>query len=86
VRYGGDEFVVVLPQTDAATATSVAEKLRSLIEGHTYLQEEGINARIGCSLGVATYPTDATSKESLVKRADERMYHDKEVRKGEGAR
>ena len=86
VRYGGDEFVVVLPQTDAATAETVAEKLRSLIEDHTYLQEEGINARIGCSLGVATYPTDATSKESLVKRADERMYHDKEVRKGEGKR
>ena len=82
VRYGGDEFVVVLPQTDGPTATNVAEKLRSLISDHTYLQEEGINARIGCSIGVATYPTDATSKEMLVKRADERMYHDKDVRKG----
>ena len=81
VRYGGDEFVVVLPQTDGPTATTVAEKLRELIAGHTYLQEEGINARIGCSIGVATYPTDATSKEMLVKRADERMYHDKDVRK-----
>ena len=86
VRYGGDEFVVILPQTDGPTASGVAEKLRELIEGHTYLQEEGINARIGCSIGVATYPTDATSKETLVKRADERMYHDKEVRKGKGAR
>lgn len=82
VRYGGDEFVVVLPQTDGPTATAVAEKLRSLISEHTYLQEENINARIGCSIGVATYPTDATSKEMLVKRADERMYHDKDVRKG----
>jgi diguanylate cyclase (GGDEF)-like protein len=81
VRYGGDEFVLVLPQTDAGTAAGVAQKLRELIEGHTYLQEEGINARIGVSIGVATYPTDATSKETLVRLADERMYHDKERRK-----
>jgi diguanylate cyclase (GGDEF)-like protein len=81
VRYGGDEFVLVLPQTDAETARGVAEKLRELIEGHTYLQEEGINARIGVSIGVATYPTDATSKETLVRRADEQMYHDKARRK-----
>jgi diguanylate cyclase (GGDEF)-like protein len=85
VRYGGDEFVLVLPQTDAATAKGVAEKLRELIVGHTYLQEEGINARIGVSIGVATYPTDATSKETLVRRADEQMYQDKARRKAGGA-
>jgi two-component system cell cycle response regulator len=78
--------VMILPQTDGVTAAGVAEKLRELIEGHTYLQEEGINARIGCSIGVATYPTDAASKEMLVKRADERMYQDKEVRKASGKR
>jgi diguanylate cyclase (GGDEF)-like protein len=86
VRYGGDEFVVVLPQTDGTTASGVAEKLRELISEHTYLQEEGINARIGCSIGCATYPTDAATKEMLVKRADERMYHDKAVRKGQAKR
>ena len=50
-RYGGDEFVVILPQTDAAPAAVLREKLRRLIEGHTFLQEEGINARLGVSLG-----------------------------------
>jgi diguanylate cyclase (GGDEF)-like protein len=80
-RYGGDEFVVVLPQTDRFAAENLAEKLRSLIEGHTFLQEEGINARLGLSLGVATYPADAQTKESLIRLADKRMYEDKLARK-----
>jgi diguanylate cyclase (GGDEF)-like protein len=80
-RYGGDEFVVILPQTDAAAANALAGKLRRLIEEHTFLQEEGINARIGASIGVATYPIDARTKEALIRLADERMYGDKDERK-----
>lgn len=80
VRYGGDEFVVILPQTDGAAATSLAAKLRRLIEGHSFLQEEGIGARLGVSLGVATYPVEAASKEALIRLADSRMYADKEGR------
>ncbi len=83
-RYGGDEFVVILPQTDGQSARFLADKLRSMIEEHTFLQEEGINARLGVSLGVATFPVDARSKESLIRVADERMYGDKEARKAEG--
>jgi diguanylate cyclase (GGDEF)-like protein len=80
-RYGGDEFVVVLPQTDRTAAVAVGEKLRALIEGHTFLQEEGINARIGVSLGIATYPGETRSKEALIRLADQRMYDDKGERK-----
>jgi diguanylate cyclase (GGDEF)-like protein len=80
-RYGGDEFVVILPQTEGAAARVLAEKLRRLVEGHTFLQEEGINARLGVSLGVATYPAEATTKEALIRLADKRMYEDKESRR-----
>jgi diguanylate cyclase (GGDEF)-like protein len=80
-RYGGDEFVVVLPQTDGDSARVLAEKLRRLVEGHTFLQEEGINARLGVSLGVATYPDEAKTKEALIRLADSRMYEDKGSRK-----
>ncbi len=82
-RYGGDEFVVISPQTDRGAAGALGEKLRRLIEGHTFLQEEGINARLGVSLGVATYPHDASTKESLIRLADKRMYEDKADRKEE---
>ena len=80
VRYGGDEFVVILPQTDGAAAGVLAQKLRRLIESHSFLQEEGIGARIGASLGVATYPVEADSKDALVRLADSRMYAEKETR------
>jgi diguanylate cyclase (GGDEF)-like protein len=80
-RYGGDEFVVILPQTDRSAAQTFTEKLRRLIEGHTFLQEEGINARLGASLGIATYPGEAQTKESLIRLADKRMYEDKAARK-----
>jgi diguanylate cyclase (GGDEF)-like protein len=80
-RYGGDEFVVILPQTDGPSARVLAEKLRRLVEGHTFLQEEGINARLGVSLGVATYPQEATTKEALIRLSDKRMYEDKESRR-----
>jgi diguanylate cyclase (GGDEF)-like protein len=79
-RYGGDEFVVILPQTDHAAAVSLAEKLRRLIEGHVFLQEEGINVGVGASLGIATYPNEAATKEALIRLADERMYMDKQDR------
>jgi diguanylate cyclase (GGDEF)-like protein len=80
-RYGGDEFVVILPQTDGPSALVLADKLRDLIEGHVFLQEEGIDARLGVSLGVATYPLEAASKEALIRLADKRMYEDKETRR-----
>ncbi len=80
-RYGGDEFCVILPQTDGPAAHLLAEKLRSLIEDHTFLQEEGIDARLGVSLGVATYPLEAKTKEALIRLADKRMYEDKESRR-----
>jgi diguanylate cyclase (GGDEF)-like protein len=80
-RYGGDEFCVILPQTDGAAARALGEKLRSLVEDHTFLQEEGIDARLGVSLGVATFPEEAKTKEALIRLADKRMYEDKESRR-----
>jgi diguanylate cyclase (GGDEF)-like protein len=80
-RYGGDEFVVVLPQTDEASAQQIQERLQKAIEEHVFLQEEGINVRLGISAGSATYPTQAQSKEELIRLADERMYQDKDARR-----
>jgi diguanylate cyclase (GGDEF)-like protein len=80
-RYGGDEFVVILPQTDRQAAEALGEKLRLLVEDHVFLQEEGIDARLGISLGAAAYPSEASSKEALIRLADERMYKDKDRRK-----
>ncbi len=79
-RYGGDEFVVVMPQTDRAEALGVAEMIRQVIEENVFLQEEGIDATLGVSVGVATYPHEVSSKEELIRLADIRMYENKGCR------
>ena len=81
-RYGGDEFVVILPDTDTPQAKRLGERMRQIILRTTFLKEEGINARLGASIGLATFPTESPTKDELIHLADERMYADKEANKG----
>ncbi len=73
-RYGGDEFVIVLPQTTPKTATMIAERMRKYIEQNTFLKKDGYTLKLTASFGVASYPESARSKEELIKIADEAMY------------
>src|ERR1700756_3212276 len=73
-RYGGDEFVVLLPQTSKDNALGVARRLHKLIRESVWLKESGINARVTASVGVASYPTDSRTKAELLHLADEAMY------------
>ncbi|MBI3670444.1 MAG: sensor domain-containing diguanylate cyclase, partial [Acidobacteria bacterium] len=73
-RYGGDEFVILLPQTSKENAINVARRLHRLIRENTWLKAEGINARITPSVGVASYPADSNTKVELLHLADEAMY------------
>lgn len=73
-RYGGDEFVVVLPQTAPKAAMQIAERLRKEIERNVFLKKEGYSLKLTASFGVASYPESAKTKEDLLRLADEAMY------------
>jgi diguanylate cyclase (GGDEF)-like protein len=77
-RYGGDEFVVVLPETPPGGALVIAERLRRAIEEHSFLSSQGLSARISASFGIASYPDHALTPEGLIQKADQAMYRVKE--------
>ena len=72
-RYGGEEFTVILTQADAAGALIAAERLRSRIETMEFPQVGSLTI----SLGVATFPLQASSRDSLVTAADRALYEAK---------
>jgi len=77
-RYGGDEFVVVLPETPPSGALVIAERIRRAIECHVFLREVGLEARISASFGIASYPDHALTPEGLIQKADQAMYRVKD--------
>lgn len=79
VRYGGDEFTILLPRTDQAGALDVAERIRLGIKGHPFLGREGRSIRLTASVGVATCPGDGRTREALIDQADRAMYRGKEA-------
>ena len=74
-RYGGEEFLVLLPQTDTIQAGKVAERMRAAMAAHPLvlgLVDGGVPLTI--SIGVATFPTDGQTASEVVDKADQAMY------------
>jgi diguanylate cyclase (GGDEF)-like protein len=75
-RYGGEEFGIVLTQTNASHAVSVAEKLRRMVE---HWQFPGVPQTVTISAGVAAFPDHGTSRDELVRAADNGLYAAKQA-------
>ena len=73
-RYGGDEFVLLLPQTSKENAMNVARRVHRLVSRTKWRASEGMDITVTPSLGVAAYPVDSRTKEGLLHLADEAMY------------
>ena len=79
-RYGGDEFILILPGIDKAGAEEAAQRIRNVVYAST-LEAGPTMVRVNVSVGTATYPADGNDIESIMQSADRAMYLDKDLRK-----
>lgn len=77
-RYGGDEFVIMLPDTPVRGALEVAERIRHAVDSTPFAVDASA-VRCTVSIGVATFPQDGRSLEGLLARADAALYRAKEA-------
>jgi diguanylate cyclase (GGDEF)-like protein len=73
-RYGGDEFVVLLPQTSKQSALVVARRLRDIMRATKFHVADNLDLNVRASMGVASFPDDARNAHDLIRQADEMMY------------
>ncbi|HEY0432196.1 MAG TPA: sensor domain-containing diguanylate cyclase [Pyrinomonadaceae bacterium] len=80
-RYGGDEFVIVLPDTDIELAGTVAQRIREKIAHHLFTAGRNLQLTLTASFGVAAFPEHASSPQQLIAAADTAMYEAKAANK-----
>lgn len=73
-RYGGEEFLLLLPQSNMDEAQALGERLRLLLNAHRIPMEQDTALAITVSIGVACYPRDGTDTETLIDSADRALY------------
>jgi diguanylate cyclase (GGDEF)-like protein len=76
-RLGGEEFAVVLPETDQKAASFTAERLRAAVEALDFPFEDGTHLRITTSVGISILGPGGESLDSLMARADAALYEAK---------
>ena len=78
VRYGGEEFLIIMPETSKELAQVVGEKLRKAFEKYPFPHEETQpEGRLTISIGISTFPEDAGDSRTLVDKADKALYQAK---------
>jgi diguanylate cyclase (GGDEF)-like protein len=80
-RYGGDEFVVILPETSLEMAVRVAERMREKIAEHIFTGGRNLRLRLTASFGLASFPEHSQSPQQLIADADAAMYEAKAAHK-----
>ncbi|MCP3176641.1 sensor domain-containing diguanylate cyclase [Desulfuromonas sp. KJ2020] len=78
-RFGGEEFIILLPDTSKKEAVLVAERVRHAVESHPFPQEARLpGGQLTTSIGLATFPDDGDFAQALIKAADTALYQAKE--------
>ncbi|HTL55266.1 MAG TPA: GGDEF domain-containing protein [Candidatus Limnocylindrales bacterium] len=77
VRYGGDEFIAILPRQSKEEALLKVSRMKQAITSTRFLQKEGVNAHLTASFGLASFPDDARDKRELLAEADRCLFQSK---------
>jgi diguanylate cyclase (GGDEF)-like protein len=77
VRYGGDEFIILMPRRSQAEALEITRRLRRTLNQAVFLGDEGLEIKVTASYGIATLPEDAQDREKLLLIADRAMFGSK---------
>lgn len=80
-RYAGDEFIIILPDTDKTEAMETADRIREAVDKYNPGFHHDQPVRVGVSVGVSTFPADGADVGSLIAQADAAMYADKRGRR-----
>lgn len=80
-RYGGDEFIMLLPETEPAYAHMVAERIRTTLESSPMPLDKGRSLKLTMSLGIASYPKDAETIQDVMLMSDKALYESKRAGK-----
>mgnify|MGYP001166094172 CR=1 FL=1 len=81
IKYGGDEFVLLMPGRDSEDAVRFVESIREAVRSASYLASGEGPVRLTASFGIAVFPTHGMTKRDLLSRADQAMYRAKESTK-----
>jgi diguanylate cyclase (GGDEF)-like protein len=81
-RYGGDEFIVLLPRTNVEETKKIALRISDAVKSSEFTIETGEKYKLSLSIGVAQYPSDATDAKAIIDFADKMMYMSKKSGRG----
>ncbi len=74
IRYGGDEFVLLLPETTRKGALELVKRLRLSVNRNRFMRKKGFNIHITASYGISCFPSDSNNEVHLLRLADQAMY------------
>lgn len=74
IRYGGDEFVLILPETRKKHAIQLTKRIRQELNETIFFRDENYNIKLTASFGIASFPEDGATIDDIIKMADHAMY------------
>jgi diguanylate cyclase (GGDEF)-like protein len=81
-RYGGDEFIVLLPRTDVEVTKKIALRISESVKAAEFIIDTEKKYKLSLSIGVASFPEDAQSAKAIIDFADKMMYLSKKSGRG----